>query len=1021
MTGVSGPVQETLFAAVEGRRQPRLVASGDALAEAVAAEIAELQDGDPLREVIILTPPGPTADTIRRSLPRCNQGRGVAGVRFLTPVDLAGELLERAGRARRPLSPQVVAGLVERQLQTDCPPELLDVRRHAATVDALVELTERTRHVPARQQVWAALAGGSSTRRALLSVAAQARADIRQAGFADEATVLADAAELLGQVDPSTAIVIAVAEPFHPGQVPFVAALAAALPCRVVAVTSWSDDIDLPAQISQICATECAAPPTEPLPRPATLTSAPDQDEECRAAVRRVAALTTDPGAPLRLDRIAVLYPAAAGYQRGLTDELDRAGIPWSGPAPHTLADSVGGTVTRLFIDVVEQADRLRVFNLLAVAQHRTSTAEPRRDVDRWRRVARRAGVVTAADWSAAAVKLDNVHHADRRRRKEQYGEDPDERSLAREERERNDLDSLLRMVGRLRGAAVGLAKATSWAAAVDELDRALELLIGNERWRERRWAELPHWQHRAATQIGDGLRSLVVLDDPAIELPYSWAAMRRIVVDLLDKRVGRQNSATPGVRVHRFTDAACLDADVVLVLGANDGVLPGRPDDDLIVPRGPGEVSAAWIEHAEWPVHRATRAWHSLLRGSARVEVSLARSDMRRGGALYPSRLLPEMRADVLASHAEQVRSSNALNPAELLSRDHHAWKRSSTLRRRARSGLSRRLSTPTVFDGVIGARPELQVDTRPLSITSLENLAKCGVSYFLNTVLRVRQEDDPAETEKLAATDKGRMIHAVLEDIVRHWFADGAGSAYLDPAHYPVARQLLSTQLDHHAGLLRDAGLLGHPIRWSAEREMIINGLTELLDGERADGCTPVAVEHSFGMTAEIDALVVDTSAGPVHFRGMIDRIDHVAGSVRVTDFKTTNSAKPEAPTKTDPTMAGTKLQLHLYARVAHRDHGREDSSTAIRYVFVRNHVVTPKEVVLDIAGAEAWVDELARRINAGDFHAGVPHTLWGCADCSPDGLGLEHLASRAAHFAELAELARAAHRGLTEGDEE
>lgn len=478
-------------------------------------------------------------------------------------------------------------------------------------------------------------------------------------------------------------------------------------------------------------------------------------------------------------------------------------------------------------------------------------------------------------------------------------------------------------------------------------------------------------------------------------------------------------------MHVHTLTDGACLDADVVLIVGADDGVVPGRPSDDLIVPRSNTEPSAAWIEHAYWSVNRATRAWSSVLRGAARVEISRSRSDMRRGGTLYPTRLLPsELTGDrsklsvaatavvsSIDSHAAQVRHGRALTTGELLSRDPVAWKRSAHLRRRARSGISRRISVPTEYDGMIGTQPELDVGQRPLSITSLENLATCGISYFLNTVLRVRQEDDPAETEKLAATDKGRMIHAVLEDVVRDWL--GSEVAYLDATHYPRAIAMLTQLLDHHAEVLAESGLLGHPVRWSAERDLLVAGLTGILDGERSDGCLPVAVEHRFGMDSVDDSLVVDTSVGPVRFRGLIDRIDHVDGRPRVTDFKSTNSAKPEAPPKNDTTAAGTKLQLHLYSIIAERDHGLADAEATVRYVYIRNHVVTPKPFELDRGAAIAWVDELARRIIHGEFYPGEPHGSWGCRDCSPDGLGLETLGGRAARFEALAALRRdAAH---------
>ena len=68
------------------------VRPGRAVAVGVAAAISELQGDDRLAEVIVVVPPGATAATLRRLLPQVSGG--VAGIRFLTPIDLAVELVD---------------------------------------------------------------------------------------------------------------------------------------------------------------------------------------------------------------------------------------------------------------------------------------------------------------------------------------------------------------------------------------------------------------------------------------------------------------------------------------------------------------------------------------------------------------------------------------------------------------------------------------------------------------------------------------------------------------------------------------------------------------------------------------------------------------------------------------------------------------------------------------------------------------------------------------------------------------
>ena len=77
-----------------------------------------------------------------------------------------------------------------------------------------------------------------------------------------------------------------------------------------------------------------------------------------------------------------------------------------------------------------------------------------------------------------------------------------------------------------------------------------------------------------------------------------------------LDRRVRKAGDASQGVRVLPLQHGICLDARTVYVLGVNDGVLPARRTDDLIVPRELSAESAAVVEHADWHRRRLRRGW---------------------------------------------------------------------------------------------------------------------------------------------------------------------------------------------------------------------------------------------------------------------------------------------------------------------------------------------------------------------------------------------------------------------------
>ena len=103
---------------------------------ALAAEIARLKGGDPLRPMSVVVSSNPIGIAARRAL---GHAGGIAAVTFLTPYRLA-ELLGAAAVAatgRRPLSTPVLAGAV-RAVLADEPGHFGGVASHPATERSLV-------------------------------------------------------------------------------------------------------------------------------------------------------------------------------------------------------------------------------------------------------------------------------------------------------------------------------------------------------------------------------------------------------------------------------------------------------------------------------------------------------------------------------------------------------------------------------------------------------------------------------------------------------------------------------------------------------------------------------------------------------------------------------------------------------------------------------------------------------------------------------------------------------------------
>lgn len=965
------------------------------IAERVAAAIAGLQAGDPLAEVVVVTPPGPTAQTLRRLL--AETGHGVAGVHFETPIDLARAIVTAHDGALRPTTPLLLAAVVQRELSgPDCPAVLEPIRHHPSTTESIVEVAERLRlwpldGAPSGRRVTT----GSIGQQAIADVAHAARRKLRRLGYHDEFTTLQRAIELLGSgprpgLVPARVVVV-LTDCLHPGQVPFLRAfLAAATATSLVVPTEWLDDPGLHAQAAQL-GVPVDPVPGSPAPTPVALTSCPDQDEEVRHVVRRIVA---DAAAGVDLSSVAVLHPMQGGYRRRITDELDRAGIPWVGTAPQLLAESLHGTLLRLAFKAFAAPNRVNVLKLLAAAPFRVLPDEPRRTLSRWRRLCRSQEVVTPDHWDALRARLEH--------------DDPDE-GLHKNDRE--PARALLALVDVVRATAQQLNAATAdgapWTAAARALVGFVDRMVGPAHRRALLWDGLPDWQFKAGEQVDAALTALATLDATGIEAGYSLAELERLVLGVLTQPVRRVSANGPGVRVLQYTDALCLEAAVAYVVGATDRALPPSRADEMFRPAfgDADDALAGYVEHDRWQQHRVERAWRRLLASGAAVRASWPRSDMRQGGELYPARLLGAETAPVrvVESHASEAFDGPPIAAAEALLGDAAMWTRSEVLHRRSRALFSRQQPVGTEYDGQLG-EGILDPTGRVHSITAFEKLARCGVSYLFRE-LGAAAERDAGEIDVITPLDKGDLAHRVVERLVDEWLARDPRPAWMSAEHVGTIEGAVERVLAEFEADLRERARLGHPVRWQIERRQLVTGLVAALTTERDEGLEPLAAEHEFGDLddAVTEPLVLATPAGAVRFRGRIDRIDRVGGRVRVTDLKTTTS-KNTSVSGNNPTEDGTKLQLPIYTLVAHRDFGTPDADPLPpRYMYVRGAKAEPREFPeRATADALAHVARLAAQLAAGDLHPGVPDEMWGCDDCCPDQLGADHVAARALLFA-------------------
>lgn len=211
--------------------------------------------------------------------------------------------------------------------------------------------------------------------------------------------------------------------------------------------------------------------------------------------------------------------------------------------------------------------------------------------------------------------------------------------------------------------------------------------------------------------------------------------------------------------------------------------------------------------------------------------------------------------------------------------------------------------------FDGEVASLSDVLKTqygpARTWSASKLETFAQCGFRFFLGDTCKLEAIETPEDGYD--AAQLGSMLHAILEQVYQR-------------ALDPTSLEELLTLLPEVANQVFDGAPAKYGFRpsplWDQQRQELIPVLRQTISrlSEEESGFRPIRFELRFGDPA----LTVDTPAGKISFRGMIDRIDVDAEkNLRVIDYKTGGITK-----YTNSSLEkGLHLQLVLYALSAEK----------------------------------------------------------------------------------------------------
>jgi ATP-dependent helicase/nuclease subunit B len=934
------------------------VAHGAAALDALADAVRAAKGGDPLAAVTVIVPTNTAGVMARRALGRRG---GATALDVLTVYRLA-ELLGSPSlldEGRKPVSTPVVDLAVKKVLRTS-PGRFGRVADHPSTVVALRDLYREVRVTgPPALAALERSARGREPGRIVNAVA-----ELLATAWYDEGDLMERAASRAGEDLPArlSRAVVHLPERLRPLEVDLLRALGDAGSVEIVA--GLTGDVDADATVLGTVRRLTGQPLDLPPPTDAAtggldVVSTTDADDEARVAVRTMLDAARA-GTPF--DRMAVLWPVDRPYARLVQHHLTAAQIPWNGRPGTETGERV---VPRLLAELLDLDRRgLRRSDLMALLGDVPAVAPGggRAPTSRWERIGRRAGIVREEDWDT---------------RLPAFIAEVRDRSPTTAER----AEELHTFVGDLRTSLGDRRTVRTWSAWVAWAYEQLERWVG-----ARTLAGFGHGDgfddeqeaYQRTQKVLDRLRHLDSIGDPVDRTEF-----RATFVAELDLTPARRGTVGDGVHVGALAGAGGLDVDLVVVLGAVEGLLPPLPTADPLL--GDDDRIAAGLPSSEERAAVAHRRFLTAVTTTPRVLVTAPRGDLRTGAVYRPTRWLDVARVRgavdrSIDSHVHGVASSEfPVTPAEHRVRElwtrvragsdvrqHALFDADDVLARAVRLRDARASAEFTAYDGDLSSRPAAPLDG-PVAPTRIEAWAACPHAYFVRYVLGVRPVDEPEDIVSVTALDRGAALHDAvhrLHDAVLGGAAPPPGPSGWSDDHAALLDRVGNAVADE----LEAAGRTGRRAFWSG----------------RDDSAPPVTIVLADGRR--------------IAFQGQLDRVDLLPdGTLVVTDHKTGRADDYTGFSDDDPTVGGTRFQLPVYAAAARALLGRPDARVRAEYSFFARGKYRRLGVTLD---ERTWprVDAAMTRvidgIEAGVFPAipeppGYQHYVR-CEYCQPDRLG-------------------------------
>lgn len=404
-----------------------------------------------------------------------------------------------------------------------------------------------------------------------------------------------------------------------------------------------------------------------------------------------------------------------------------------------------------------------------------------------------------------------------------------------------------------------------------------------------------------------------------ALDQPIDAEGFRLELLELLDAAASQPGAGRAGaVRIARLADIAGDALDLLVVVDANEGMLPRDDSHDALVSETLAEVIARASRGAFIaPAAGATRARELTALAvaaaeSRRVVLAFCREDAS-NAPLAPSPVVDVLEragVAVVATEAESPRRSGvdvSIRVAREREREGFFLDPS-----RPRSDVVGDLALSAVAAQLLAG--ETGGAERSLAVTGLERFARCAFMGYAHVVLAAREAERRDELPD--AREEGTLVHEALA-------AAFVATRELWPRRPRATDEILSRGTAA-AGEILDRWQGHAPLR-AVVRLRVSDAVRAVLLAAIEDEAWDFAMaEQTFGARSagSWKALELVDGEARLSLRGSIDRVDrsHDGQALRVVDYKRSKSTVSDS----GRSLGETALQVPLYACVAARELG-------------------------------------------------------------------------------------------------